>query len=89
MSAFDRAIEKHVQRDEKGEGIAPLQCGCATCRFRRAQQALNHSLSDGVFSVEPLSEWQRIGDKSPRASLARILRGGSLVNAEQVQGGES
>jgi hypothetical protein len=59
-------------------------CGCSACRLKRAQQQgqENHSLSDGVFSAEPPSEWQRIGDRSPRASFARVLRSQVVIQNE-------
>lgn len=54
----------------------PLECGCAACRLKRAQQQTheNHSLSLGIFDRSWLSK--PASDRSPRASLLNLERRG-------------
>ena len=56
-------------------------CGCPMCRLKRAQaQRENHDLSHGVYEQQYQS--QRVSDRSPRASLLRLVQSGDITAQE-------
>ena len=80
MSHTARKVTRLHFNDGPSDIHREPECGCPMCRLQRVKRE-NHTLSYGVYHEQWQS--QRVSDKSPRASLLRLVEKGD-VSAENV-----